>query len=166
MRIPLSPFTIIWALYIWTSAFYMRQVLTIFYNTIGRGYLSIAVALLFCVGALYVIKDMMASSLIRRVTIVVLLLFVTSYALTLQMPEERAHLVVFAVMGWTLSRDVSALPFPQRFIIAALGVGIVAIIDEGLQWFIPWRVCDIRDVGFDCIGGLAGIFMFNPKRSN
>ncbi|WP_456380260.1 hypothetical protein [Thiolapillus sp.] len=81
------------------------------------------------------------------------------FPLSLPLVEERLHFLLFGGFGF-----FSMLLFPPLLGLAVLLAG--AGLDEVLQWFLPDRVGDWRDVGFNAlasVGGGAAAF-FGRKR--
>ena len=74
----------------------------------------------------------------------------------LEIPEERIHLVEYAVLGALLVRSFQQLRVRRIMPWTLLICMVVAGLDEGFQWILPWRVGDIRDVAIDTAGGLWG----------
>jgi competence protein ComEC len=72
---------------------------------------------------------------------------------------EASHYVEYGVLVWLFYRvwrtrgDVSALALP---LVAGL---TVATLDEWLQWFVPERVGEMRDIGLDGVALLAGLLV-------
>jgi competence protein ComEC len=72
---------------------------------------------------------------------------------------EAAHYVEYGILTWLFYRvwrtrgDISTLALP---LLAGL---IVGTLDEWLQWFVPERVGEMRDVGLDGIAVLAGLLV-------
>lgn len=93
----------------------------------------------------------------------ILLCAVAYYGSTLAVAEERLHLIIFGLLGYSLAHDFRAAPFPARiyrpFCIALL----IAGFDELLQHFLPYRVGDVRDVLFGAVGTLMGIGIANAS---
>ena len=71
--------------------------------------------------------------------------------LPLQLPivVERVHFIFFGVFGF-----LSVARF--GLVRGALVCALVGILDEGLQWYLPDRVGDLRDVGWNLIAGGGG----------
>ncbi len=72
--------------------------------------------------------------------------------LTLPAVEERLHFLVFGAFGLAAGR---AFPFALA---VALGVA-AAGLDELLQWWLPDRVGDWRDVGFNLLAVGGGLLL-------
>ena len=74
-----------------------------------------------------------------------------------EVPEEAVHFLEYGFLGFFLFR---ALKFNIRdksiFLIAFLIGSLVGILDEILQWIVPLRFWDIRDVGLNALS--CGLF--------
>ena len=71
------------------------------------------------------------------------------YPLTMPMVEERIHFIVFGIFGF-LSLRVFGLARGLTIAVAASG------LDEALQWSLPDRVGDWRDVGMNLLASTGG----------
>ena len=71
--------------------------------------------------------------------------------LLLPRPDERFHFLIFGTFGFLCWKS-----FPPK---TALAIGIGwAIGDEVLQTFLPERYGDLRDIAFNCLATLGGIY--------
>ena len=96
-----------------------------------------------------------------------ILLIGFGYALTLEVIEERVHLVIFGSLGWLLMRDLGHNVRHAGIVVVAL-CGYVAACDEIVQWQHPTRVGDPRDVIFGIVGGALGCALrwsLSPKKN-
>lgn len=83
-----------------------------------------------------------------------------------QAVRKWAHAYIYALLGalcaaecWVL-RPVSHLPQKIATLLAPLGACAAwAALDECHQYFVPGRSCQLRDVGVDSLGALAGILL-------
>ena len=67
-------------------------------------------------------------------------------------PEERLHFLLFGTLGW-LAPQIMILPW------AIISVLALAMGDELLQHFLPSRVGDWRDVGFNVLAASGGLLL-------
>ena len=156
---PLSNLTYLWVLVIFSASFGMRQVLRTFVKQLGIDLVPLVIWGLFILMAYVLIR----TAIQRRMNIflfVVIFLCGVLYALTFSIVEERAHLVKFGILGWLVARDL--WPFYQESAIfrATIFAFVISALDESIQYFLPYRVCDPRDVVFGAIGGLWGALFF------
>lgn len=75
---------------------------------------------------------------------------------TLEIIEERAHLVLYALVGSTWTFHMGKTVVWGAWLGVWGGVG-TAFLDETLQFFLPYRVGDVRDLGLDLVGVLVGV---------
>lgn len=71
---------------------------------------------------------------------------------------ERIHLLEYGVLAILFARAFR--PYhdgPLLAVLAVLGVGLVGLADETVQWLTPVRVGDGRDVLLNLYSGLAGV---------
>lgn len=73
----------------------------------------------------------------------------------LELPEEQMHFIEYGVLGAliyaALSHDINS---KSIYFISAIIVFVFGAIDEAIQWLLPNRVFDIRDL---IMNGSAGI---------
>jgi VanZ family protein len=77
----------------------------------------------------------------------------------IEIPEERTHLFEYGLVGVFIyqalcerARNGGRVPVPA--IIAVILTTILGWVDEGIQWILPNRVYDWRDVGVNALAGL------------
>jgi len=66
--------------------------------------------------------------------------------------EERVHFIVFGLFGFC---TLLLFRLPMAVVICLLVGGL----DEILQWYLPDRVGDLRDVGFNSLAGIGGCLL-------
>ncbi len=79
-----------------------------------------------------------------------LALFVVALTFNMRWPEEKLHLLLFSVWGFMTLRL-----FGLRY--ALVICLLAAALDEGLQYLVPDRVADWRDVGMNAASAVAGV---------
>lgn len=80
----------------------------------------------------------------------------------LHLPEERIHLVQFGLLGLLSCPSLKGredggwiwLWKPLLFVL------LIGAADEVLQWFLPDRFFDTRDILFNTLGGVWGILLY------
>jgi alpha-L-fucosidase 2 len=77
-------------------------------------------------------------------------------------PEERTHLIEYAVVAAFMyqalverRRNGRTVPAPDA--VTVLVTALLGLIDEGIQWLLPNRVFDVRDVFFNFLAGVMFI---------
>lgn len=81
----------------------------------------------------------------------------------LQSSVEVFHVFEYAILGFLLFRAWRRrVPDPLVYFIAALSVALVSWGDEFLQWLMPGRFWDFRDIRLNVLAG-AGMLVFIAK---
>ena len=79
----------------------------------------------------------------------------------LKIPEEKIHIMEFAILGWFASRDLIGADRRAKGIMFALGFTLaVGILDELFQAILPYRFFDRRDIAFNSAGSVWGIILY------
>ncbi len=112
--------------------------------------------------------------LILRIILIVLLL--CSAFLIAGTPEERLHFLIYGLLGWLFCwclepnsvyvADASSKNKIIRYLLPCLLVWLAGGIDELIQWRLPSRVFDVRDILFNGVAGMMGIALFSTGRSD
>jgi hypothetical protein len=90
------------------------------------------------------------------------------------LPEERLHFLTYGLAGWLIcwslearrlafSKALLKSPFLHQiliWLIPCLLVWIAGGVDEMIQWWLPNRVFDIRDIVFNGTAGMVGVALF------
>ncbi len=76
------------------------------------------------------------------------------YGWHLSRPEEKIHLVEYALLGLLLERS---FPSPRGLWLAFFLVTISGVLDEIIQYFLPNRVFDPRDIFMNVTSGVFGV---------
>jgi len=85
-----------------------------------------------------------------------------------QVPEEAVHFLEYGLLGFFLFRALSFRIKDKSIYFVAILIGsLIGIFDEILQWMVPFRYWDIRDVGLNALSGVLFQFAIwkgiNPK---
>ncbi|MCI5064142.1 VanZ family protein [bacterium] len=145
----------VWAVALILSATFLRQLLEFVVRYTSRELVIVMIwGSFFALGVAYFLhmgRVRWTGMVLRGVCFCALLLV----ALSFDIPEERMHLVKYGLLGylayWPSSRGALVGFF------RAVGIAlVVASIDETVQYFLPYRYGDLRDVGFGVLGGAFG----------
>lgn len=76
--------------------------------------------------------------------------------------EERTHLFEYSLIGLLVYQALTERRNEGRPVAAPAAMAVAATaalgwIDEGIQWLLPNRVYDIRDVGFNALAGFIAV---------
>ena len=86
------------------------------------------------------------------------LLLLTYMSLSLDVWVEQIHFIEYAVLGLLISRTVDVRTLIRIICIGCL-ITLIGAVDEIIQWFLPNRVGDMRDVFMNSVGGLSGLWL-------
>ena len=103
--------------------------------------------------------------MILRVVLITSLLLIALFMPGL--PEERLHFLTYGLLGWLICWSVEAteknkisLWSRTGWLLPCLLVWLAGGIDELIQWWLPVRVFDVRDIIFNGVAGMLGIAIF------
>jgi len=97
----------------------------------------------------------------RAAAFLFILVLGATYALLVPAyPEERVHLLEYALVGWLAYAGLSRPENPVEWVAVPLLFGIfLGAADELVQFYLPDRVGDLRDVVFNSCGSAWGVFL-------
>lgn len=77
-------------------------------------------------------------------------------------PAEKVHFLEYGLLGLLLCKALSYhIQNKLAYLVALLGVYLVGSMDEGIQWALPNRVGDYRDIWLNLLaGGLAIVLVW------
>ncbi|MEM7172234.1 MAG: VanZ family protein [Pseudomonadota bacterium] len=135
---------------------FARQLQGVFSDTFGREafiYVVVAAVLLGAVLAVLVLRRARALKGSQLFWIGAVGTVYVGYAVTLRKnPEEALHFIEYAFLGWLMFRALSHHLRDGSIYLCAviLGAGI-GIMDESIQWVVPDRVWDLRDIWINLV---------------
>lgn len=81
--------------------------------------------------------------------------------LRLAIPEERTHLIEYSVVALlvyeALRERSTSRPVPMPGLLAIAITAAIGLADEGVQWLLPGRVFDLRDVAFNALAAVLAV---------
>ena len=86
------------------------------------------------------------------------ILLLTYLSISLDVWVERIHFIEYAVLGLLISRAVNVRTL-NGIIYTGCLITLIGAVDEIIQWFLPNRVGDMRDVFMNSVGGLSGLWL-------
>ncbi len=137
--------------------------------SVGRDLFLYLVAVLVLIGAVYAFGNLRRRALPRGAYFWLFLVFVlfgiAIYRLR-DIPEEAVHVAEYGLLGLLVYR---ALAHDLRdyaiYPAAAIIVGIIGTVDEYIQWVVPSRYFDLRDILTNFVAGcLAQVAIFAGLR--
>ena len=159
----LSVSAIVLIIFIFTSTLFANKAVEVIDKfTGGKG---VEILLVLSVVTLFAALCIMRSRPILHDKKAVILIFAVLSGIILawqiENPAERVHIIEYGLLGWILSRDLAADCIKTSCMIKALLLCIiVGTIDELLQYILPYRIFDVRDIIFNGMGGFWGIITY------
>lgn len=153
-RIP-SRLTLLWGGFIIASASFMRQLYSFISQTTSREVVTaiIWVTIFSLIGfIIYTLRNSQKSLCIALLPLTAALLF----AYSMEIVEERIHIVKYGILGFLLFRDFSTGTPTSRYSLSLVWGLSIGVVDESFQWILPYRVGDIRDVIFNSLSVVLG----------
>ena len=94
----------------------------------------------------------------KKLAVAVPLILVSAFMIHLEVPIERLHFLQYGLLGLLVVRNLQ----PKTWFGLALGALFVTLVgagDEGIQYLLPRRYGDLRDVLMNASGGVIGIWI-------
>ncbi|MFH1772621.1 MAG: VanZ family protein [Candidatus Omnitrophota bacterium] len=139
----------------------------------GRGGLRILILLsLVCALGFFLAFLKRKQTGLKRFTLTLIFLFFALFLwFKIKLPQERIHILEYAILGWFAAGDLikshlsSEFPLKLRvklksMLLSCALVVFTGILDEKFQGILPYRVFDLRDIIFNCFGGSIGIALY------
>jgi len=161
--IPVAPLTLCIGMAIAVFSLFMRQVMLFVRSLTGSLIFEITVSIFLTIIALafiiYIIKQ--CPQRIRCLFIIILV--IGGFVLTslIHIPEEKIHIIEFALLGWFAMSDFSKNNTPfQSIVLSIIICSLFGIFDEIVQGILPYRYFDVRDIVFNIAGGIWGTIVY------
>ena len=71
---------------------------------------------------------------------------------------ERVHFIQYGLLGLLVSMAYKISSF-KMLLVSGLLIVSVGLVDEIIQWYLPNRYGDIRDVVMNSLGGVSGLWL-------
>lgn len=153
-----SKITLIFASFIFISASFMRQVMNLLLDIIGYPGIAVLLWVLFIILAALSFRTVIKGP---RLLLLPILLSALIYISQMHIIEERLHIMKYGVLGWLALRDIIG---NKRVLVSVVFSFffclLVSSIDETFQYFLPYRVGEVRDVGLAALGSAFGIGVY------
>lgn len=73
-------------------------------------------------------------------------------------PAEKTHFVTYGFLAWVVVRALDLEgDSPRRYLLAALIVGLIGWGDEGIQYLLPRRHFEWKDVGLNLVAAVLAL---------
>ncbi len=145
---------LIYLAFIYASLPWARSFLNRLYQICSVKELGLVANLWLAAIALWIVL-----SLWKRMGLLALPFLLASFGLLfygwhLSRPEEKVHLVEYALLGLLWERSFTG---PKGLWLAFFLVTVSGILDEVIQYFLPNRVFDPRDIVMNVTSGVFGV---------
>lgn len=148
-------FIFMYIAFIYLSLPFARGFLNFLYDFLGKELLSLSANLLLVMFFLFGIYKFRQRDIRHIVLFLIPAVILVLFAMTLDRPEERIHFLQYGLLGFLVYKGFERVNTMKPILIGGFIVTVGAV-DEIIQWFLPNRVGDLRDVMFNSIGGLLG----------
>ena len=139
----------------------MRDVLRFIYKTIGREILIeiISVSIIITIILIFFLFwKRKRYGFWRLAGIIFIISIYIVWVFQLDIPEERVHFMEYGILGIMVYNGFNSNKM-KIFFLAIVITAIFGTIDELIQWFLPNRVGDIRDVIVNAVSGMLGVWL-------
>ena len=145
--------------FLYISLPFMRPLVLFLYRTLGKDALGLYVNFIMAGAALAIVlwSFKALEGYGRPLKILLIFLVAALVVYSVETPEERLHFLQYGLLGWLVWRSSAGTSYP--FLLSFTIVSLIGGGDEFIQWLLPNRVGDLRDVMFNGGGGLLGIWM-------
>lgn len=162
----ISKLTIGIGMFIVASASFTRQLSNFARARIGEGgFLFLVILTLIILLLLFLIFVIRRKPRFINLSMIIMMLIIGVIVVwRIKIPEEKIHILEYAVLGWFAGRDLiktSSKIRKLRGLILACAVCIaVGILDEAFQKILPNRYFDLRDIALNSLGGALGVISY------
>lgn len=147
-----------------SSAIYARPLYRVIISIIPRELVSIIIGTILIAATGYTallsfqkISSYKAQDIVQLIfKLLILSTVFTGLFLTLELPEERIHIILFAVLGALRGYEIKEKNIYKAYLKTAYFILLTSLCAEGLQGLLPDRYADIRDVAVDFLSGNMG----------
>ncbi len=158
----------LYILVIYTTLPVMRYILNWLYKTAGNEGLVISVNTVLLGIAVVVLFMFFKKGVLFGVSILIPMLITGVFIHLLERPEERVHFLEYGLLGVLFFKGflqkvkgnrISTTLFIKSFLLSWVAVTVVGAGDELIQYVLPNRVGDIRDIAMNAAGGGLGVWV-------
>ncbi len=161
-----------WKLWLWgflcsmgifTTIPVARNLQKFVYNTVGREFFTYVVLFVVCIGLAILLYLFIFKLKVKKISQYIWLFICAGLYIyhTIQLrahPEEAIHFLEYGLLSYLLFKALSyRIQDWTVYLTAVFFVLFIGTTDEFLQWIMPQRFWDFRDVGLNMLAG--GIFL-------
>jgi hypothetical protein len=151
---------IIWAyiLLIYLTLPLMRSMLNFLKESVGRDAIGLTLNTMLLAWGFALLALGMRLGWKSLLHIAAPLALILAVASQLPIPEERFHFLQYGLLGILVLKTARAETWRQLAWMS-LFVVLIGMGDELIQWWLPNRVGDLRDVGMNSLAGVLGVWI-------
>ena len=149
-----------YVLFIYISVPYFPVFVAFLKNYISKDTLN-TLSLFFCISFFLVLSKWIYDKqykFVQYIFIISPLIILTSMSSSLDVWAERLHFIQYGLLGMLVSRAYEISSF-KILLASGLFIMSVGLVVEIIQWFLPNRYGDIRDVVMNSLGGVSGLWL-------
>lgn len=150
-----------YTLVIFFSIPFVREIQKLIYRTSSRNLFTYSVISVVCCGLAILLYLFVVKFKIKKISQYMWLficagLYIYFTIRLRKMPEEEIHLIEYGLLSYFVFKALSHRVHDWTvYITTILIVSFVGTMDEFLQWIMPGRYWDFKDVGTNIVGGLV-----------
>ena len=151
---------LIYVSFVYISLPYFPVFVAFLKNYISKDTLNI-LSLFFCISFFLVLSIWIYDKQYKfaeYIFIISPLIILTYMSFSLDVWAERVHFIQYGLLGLLVSRAYKISSFIM-FLASCLFLMTVGLVDEIIQWYLPNRYGDIRDVMMNSLGGISGLWL-------
>lgn len=146
---------LLWLVFILFNTFLGRQIHRFLLASGGKELILATISVVAVCALLLLVRELIKVQLsLRLKPLIVLLLAAVFAAMMMPIPEETLHIVKYGGLGFLAQALVHKQGVSNRLAFAF--VIAISVFDEAIQYYLPYRVGDLRDVGLNIASGLWG----------
>jgi hypothetical protein len=143
------------AIYLTLSA--MPPVLDFIYSTIGRESLGKLVNSILFLSLSLIVLVSLKKGILKSFLIALPMIVVALFVYEIDLPEERVHFLEYGLLGILFIKAVGT--GYRQIAFSLVCVLLAGCIDELIQFLLPNRVGELRDVVMNSTGGVLGLWV-------
>jgi VanZ family protein len=157
----LSNFTLAWGVYLVVSAAFMLQLRCWLFKIFGDFFIVNFLRLIFLLLSFFVLLYAWKREFGFLRLAGIFFLFGLAYFLSSVQPyfAEKTHLVSYGLLGYLAARDLLTIGKKGIFF-ALIFLVLISGLDEIFQFFLPYRVAEVRDFLTNISSGSLGMGLF------
>ncbi|MDP2939835.1 MAG: VanZ family protein [Candidatus Omnitrophota bacterium] len=166
MKIRVSKTTAVIAIFIIISASFARQVMNYIKANFGEKGFAVLIGSVFIISFSLFLFFIIKNSFNFLKTLLEISLLFLGLILTWQikLPEEKIHILEYAVLGWFSCRDLIKVNLRTKgTILASVFCIAIGLLDEIFQAILPYRFFQFRDIALNSLGGSWGVILYSLR---